>query len=152
MKMNAFWAVTVVLCAGLMSCQQSTTPQLAGADAAPVLHVAAPAATLTTVAFDALSHDFGAITAGEVVKHRYVFRNTGAAPVLIESVKPSCGCTSGDYSKEEIAPGGEGFVELSFNSQGKTGVQKKSATVTFSNTDPRVVVLSFAGEVVTKAE
>ena len=57
-------------------------------------------------------------------------------------VKPSCGCTSPDWSKEEIAPGKEGFIEIIFNSAGKSGMQRKNVSV-YLNTDPDYAQFDF---------
>ena len=91
--------------------------------------------------------DFGKIEQGTVAKHTYKFKNTGDAPLKLTRVKASCGCTTPNWSKEEIAPGEEGFVEINFNSAGKMGMQHKSVTVTgnFSGTNQ---LLRFKGEIV----
>jgi hypothetical protein len=65
----------------------------------------------------------------------------------ITDVKPSCGCTASDYTKEPVPPGGEGYVEVVFDSQGRTGTQQKTVTV-FANTDPPSHILRFKGEVI----
>lgn len=101
----------------------------------------------TQIEFGTMSHDFGRIVQGEQVSHRFSFRNTGTNPLQIVAVKPSCGCTTPAYTKEAVAPGSEGFVEVLFKSEGQSGTQSKSIQV-FANTAPRVTVLSFTGEVV----
>jgi Protein of unknown function (DUF1573) len=146
------WAAIALLSTGLAACQQATQPQLASPQESTMLQVPAPQAGLTTVEFAEDNHDFGAITEGDLVSHRFSFTNTGDHPVTIESLKASCGCTTGDYSQGEIAPGKSGYVEVKFDSKGKAGIQKKSVTVTFANTDPKVKMLTFMGEVVARAE
>jgi Protein of unknown function (DUF1573) len=146
------WAAIALLSAGLSACQQAATPPLAAPQEAAALQVPAPQSGITTVEFTEDAHDFGAITEGQTVTHRYTYTNTGEHPLLIEGLKPSCGCTAGEYTKEEVAPGKSGYVEVKFNSTGKAGVQKKSVTVTFVNTDPKNKMLTFSGEVVAKAE
>ena len=91
--------------------------------------------------------DFGEIKQGEKVKHTFTFKNTGENPLKITRVRPSCGCTSPNWTKEEIAPGSEGFIEVIFNSAGKSGVQSKSVTVTgnFKGTNK---MLRFKGVIV----
>ncbi len=102
---------------------------------------------LTTIEFYEESHNFGEIKEGEKVKHTFRFKNTGSNPLKVENVKASCGCTTPDWTKEEVAPGGEGMIEVEFNSQGRAGVARKTVTVT-TNTEPRNKILSFTGEVV----
>ena len=49
--------------------------------------------------------------------------------LIITNVKPSCGCTTPEYTKEAIAPGASGEIKFEFNSAGRVGVQNKSITV-----------------------
>lgn len=99
---------------------------------------------VTTVAWDEPTFNFGTKKTGEVIKHRYSFTNTGEHPLKLTRVKASCGCTTPNYSKEEIAPGEEGFIDVSFNSKGKTGPQTKTITVT-GNFQPVNYVLRLRG-------
>lgn len=108
---------------------------------------AATAIPVTTIEFAELNHSFGDVKQGEMAVNIYKFKNTGSNPAVIESVKPGCGCTASDYSKEPIPPGGEGYVKLEFNSAFKQGAQSKIATVVY-NGDPKVITLSFNCNVV----
>lgn len=101
---------------------------------------------IAKIEFEKEVHDFGTIKEGEKVSYKFKFKNTGTVPLLVKNVKPACGCTTYGWTKEEVPPGGEGFVEVVFNSEGRTGVQNKSVEV-FANTDPEVTTLKFKGEV-----
>jgi hypothetical protein len=94
------------------------------------------------VTFETMEHDFGKIREGEKVTYRFKFKNTGTVPLKITDVKPSCGCTASDYTRSPVPPGGDGFVEVVFDSQGRTGTQQKTVTV-YANTDPQAHVLRF---------
>ena len=89
-----------------------------------------------------VDHDFGTINEGEKVTHIYKFKNTGAVPLIIEGVRPSCGCTAPNWTKEPIPVGGEGEIEVVFDSKGKPNAQNKTVTVT-SNAWPKSTVLRF---------
>jgi hypothetical protein len=93
------------------------------------------------------SYDFGKIIAGKSVTYSYTFKNKGQSPLEITYVKPSCGCTTSNWSKSPIPPGQEGFVELTFNSSGKSGAQSKTVTV-YMNTEPITKILRFKGEII----
>ena len=54
--------------------------------------------------------DFKRVEDGEEVKHSYVFTNTGKGELTIRSAQASCGCTSPNWTKEPIPPGGTGFI------------------------------------------
>lgn len=125
----------------------AVTPATSPNSDSPEYMVRAEKMPKTTIKWDKDSHDFGKITEGEKVSHRFTFKNTGSNPLLMTMVKPSCGCTASNWSKEEIAPGGEGFVDLEFNSAGKSGVQRKNVTV-YLNAEPIMQYLTFMGEVV----
>ncbi|GIV25146.1 MAG: hypothetical protein KatS3mg026_0838 [Bacteroidia bacterium] len=99
------------------------------------------------IEFDKVEHDFGKIREGEKVSYRFKVKNPGTVPLRITDVKPSCGCTAPAWTKEPIPPGGEGFVEVVFDSQGRSGEQLKTVTV-FANTDPPSHLLRFRGEVI----
>lgn len=95
------------------------------------------------VKWEAEKHDFGSIPQGTPVNHTFTFKNTGNTPFKIESVKPSCGCTAADYSKDEIAPGAEGYVKVQYNAKA-TGVFNKTITVR-GNTEDAVKTLYIRG-------
>jgi hypothetical protein len=108
---------------------------------------AAAPAPLTTIKFEEVEFDFGQIKQGETVKHKFKFTNTGTNPLILENVKPSCGCTAIDWPKEPIAPGQTGEIEAQFNSTGKFGDQLKNITITL-NTTEHLERLTFKGFVV----
>ena len=101
-----------------------------------------PDGPLPVMEWTSTEHDFGTIKEGDKVNYTYKFKNTGAIPLIIESVRPSCGCTAPNWSKEPIPVGGEGFVEVVFDSNKKPNAQNKTVTVT-ANTWPQSTVLRF---------
>ncbi len=52
--------------------------------------------------------DIGSVRAGEVIKYDARLRNVGTEPLVVKEISTSCGCTSAEYDKQPIAPGGEG--------------------------------------------
>jgi len=100
----------------------------------------------TSLEFTETEFDFGTITSGENVTHRFVFKNTGTADLYISRVAADCGCTIADYVKEAVKPGEEGYVELIFDSGGYHGLQIKKVNV-YANTVPQVHELTIAAVV-----
>lgn len=166
MKKIGIFMFSALMLVGVMACEKSgttaggegdsTTTANGGPATTPPTDPMDPNATTaepvsnmppTSVEFMEESHNFGEVAEGDKVEHVFKFKNTGSNPLKVNNVKPSCGCTTPDWSKEEIAPGKEGFVKVEFDSKGKRGVQKKSVTVTFENTDPKNKILSFNCEV-----
>ncbi len=90
---------------------------------------------LTSIQFIDSSKNYGNITEGQKLAVSFRFKNSGSTPLIIESVKPSCGCTVADYPKEPLAPGKEGEITGEFDSNDRLGLQRKELTVT-SNTSP----------------
>lgn len=99
------------------------------------------------IKFEQTEHDFGRIIQGERVIFRFKFTNTGNSDLLITKVNSSCGCTVGKYPKTPIAPGKSDYVEASFDSSGRKGMQNKTITV-LSNTQPNLTTLRIKAEIV----
>ena len=60
------------------------------------------------ILFEHSEHNFGDINEKDgKVSHKFSFKNDGDQPLLILSVKPSCGCTTPNWSKNPINPGDE---------------------------------------------
>ena len=108
-----------------------------------------PDGPLPVMEFQTMDHDFGTITEGQVVEYTDAFKNTGAAPLIIQGAQGSCGCTVPDWTKEPIPAGGTGFVKAKFDSNGKPNIQNKTVTVT-ANTWPKQTVLRFKAMVTAK--
>ncbi len=96
--------------------------------------------------FDQSEFNFGQANEGDIVKHAFTFTNTGKSPLIIANATASCGCTVPEWSKEPIAPGQKGQINVEFNTQGKPGMQNKTVTVT-ANTNPAITTLKIAGSV-----
>lgn len=84
--------------------------------------------------------DLGNVTQGVPVSHEFEFTNTGAEPLVITSVKASCGCTVASYTETAIAPGEKGFVKATYNAA-KTGAFTKTVTVLSNAVDNPVLTL-----------
>lgn len=108
----------------------------------------APAnADLAVATFDAQNFDFGKIKQGTPVTHEFKFTNTGKVPMIITNVQASCGCTTPDWSKDPVPPGGKGFIKATYNAA-STGAFNKAVTVT-ANIPNGSVQLFIKGEVAT---
>ena len=103
-------------------------------------------ARMPVMSFDKELHDFGRITQGESISYSFHFRNSGNADLVISGCSATCGCTVADYPRGRIAPGKEGYVTVTFNSQGKTGQQYQEVTVT-SNAQPGRNILKITAQV-----
>jgi hypothetical protein len=101
---------------------------------------------LAKLVFREYEHNFGPVSEGEKVGYVFKFDNTGTADLVIASATTSCGCTIPEYDSKPIPPGGEGSLEVVFNTSGRNGMQTKTITVK-SNARPAVVLLKITAEV-----
>jgi len=101
----------------------------------------------TTIQWIDSVKDYGKITAGQKLDVSFRFKNTGDKPLVIYSVRPSCGCTAAEPPKEPIAPGAEGIINASFNSQGKEGLQNKDIYVEANTKGTQNHTIHFSVEV-----
>jgi Protein of unknown function (DUF1573) len=74
-------------------------------------------------------HDFGTVTEGDKVSHTFTVKNTGKAPLEIKRVRSSCGCTAAVTKEKEVAPGASTEIEVTFNTRGRMGPNRKTITI-----------------------
>ena len=102
---------------------------------------------LPVIKFTEGTYDFGKIIQGEKVSHKFSFTNEGKSNLIITSAKGSCGCTIAEPTKAPIAPGGTGTIDVTFDSNGKSGMVKKDVSVV-TNCEPNTVFISITGNVI----
>ncbi|WP_292008355.1 DUF1573 domain-containing protein [Chryseobacterium sp.] len=100
----------------------------------------------TTLALSESNFDFGNIKKGDKVEHVYEVTNTGTNPLIISEVKPGCGCTAPDFTKDPILPGKTGKITLHFDSTNFDGNVQKYADV-YANVDKAPVKLTFTANI-----
>lgn len=92
--------------------------------------------------FNEIEFDFGEIKEMDgKVSHKFVFTNNSKKSIQILTVKPSCGCTTPDWSKKEVKPGKEGFIVAEYNPKGRPGVFRKSLSVVTSDNKRSVIFI-----------
>lgn len=101
------------------------------------------------IEFDQRDYDFGTITEGEKAEGVFKITNSGKVDLVITSVKPSCGCTTPEWTKDAIAPGATGEIKFEFNSANRVGKQNKSITVK-SNAEKNIEIIRIKGMVIAK--
>jgi hypothetical protein len=99
------------------------------------------------IQFKTVEHDYGSIKEdGGLATAVFEFKNTGNQPLILNSVKATCGCTTPEWTQEPIAPGKSGTVKVAYNPKNRPGPFTKNANV-YSNTEPSVTVLTIKGKV-----
>ena len=66
--------------------------------------------------------------------------------LLIADATASCGCTTPSWTKEPVAPGAQGTMEVQFDSRGKNGIINKQVAVR-ANTQPSITTIAIKGNV-----
>lgn len=95
--------------------------------------------TLPVLSFETDNFEFpGTIMEGERVRHSFKFTNTGKSDLIISDASAPCGCTIPSYSKEPIAPGGQGKIDVEFNSENRGGGRHEKSVSVTSNAIPKV--------------
>ena len=90
-------------------------------------------------------HNFGEIPQNIPASVTYRFRNIGEVPLIISNVKPSCGCTTPEYTQTPIKKGEEGYIKATYNAA-NAGSFLKTVTVT-ANVEEQNITLRLQGEV-----
>jgi len=90
------------------------------------------------------THNFGKIAQGRPVTYNFEIVNTGTEPLILESVRASCGCTTPEWSKEPIAPGATSVIKVGYNAYAE-GMFNKTVTITYNNS--QVKTLTILGDV-----
>lgn len=104
----------------------------------------------SNISFEKTHHNYGNLNEEKgPADYKFIFTNTGNQPLLIKNVKPSCGCTTSDYSKQPIPPGAQGFVIARFAPKNRPGKFNKSITVTTNGSNP-TTLLRISGVVIPK--
>ena len=110
----------------------------------------APNPNAPVMKFTEAEFDFGDIKADSKVHHTFTFTNTGKSPLLIEDATASCGCTTPSWTKQPVAPGAQGKLEVQFDSRGKHGIISKQVAVR-ANTQPSITTIAIKGNVLDAA-
>lgn len=82
------------------------------------------------------TYDFGLMKEADGPKSGSVrFVNPGPDPVAVAGARPSCGCTSVDFSDEPVAPGDTATISFTYDPYGRPGKFDKSIRVYIGEND-----------------
>lgn len=94
--------------------------------------------------FKETEYDFGKIAQGKPVYYNFVVTNRSNEALKLDNVQASCGCTTPEWSREEIAPGGNSVIKVGYNAANE-GVFEKYITITYKGNQAKM--LKIKGEV-----
>lgn len=97
------------------------------------------------IAFEDKLHDFGDVLLSDgPLKCSFKFTNISGSPILINNIISSCGCTTPEWTRTSVQPGGTGSIEVTFaNDQGAVPFDK-TLTVYVTSVN-RPVILRIRG-------
>jgi len=100
------------------------------------------------ISVDNITYDFKVIEEmGGLAHHSFMIKNTGNAPLVINRVTASCGCTRPTWPQHPIAPNETTEVKVAYDPRGRVGEFHKTINV-YSNAQNNYLVLNIKGEVV----
>ena len=91
--------------------------------------------------------NFGTIKQGEKITLKFRCKNIGTKPLILTNVRPGCGCTIAEYSKEAILPNNEGWVTANFDSKKFCGEVHKSVLASSNTNNDAERNLQFTGNI-----
>ncbi|MBN1416547.1 MAG: DUF1573 domain-containing protein [Bacteroidales bacterium] len=110
------------------------------------IHAQAPNKVVSGIEWANTTFDFGKIPQGKPVVAEFQFKNPSMIPLIVYAVKPSCGCTVAEYTKEPIQPQKTGIIKVTFDAK-DSGYFQKSVTVD-TNAGEGIETLVIKGEVI----
>ena len=101
---------------------------------------------IAKIEFKTTTIDYGTVEKGSNGIRTFEFTNTGNAPLIISSVKSTCGCTVPKKPEAPIMPGKTGKIEVKYDTN-RVNPIRKTITV-LSNAETPTIALKIKGLVV----
>ncbi|MEI6347365.1 MAG: DUF1573 domain-containing protein [Bacteroidota bacterium] len=103
------------------------------------------------IKFETTTFDYGVIKEEKGPANGvFKFKNVGKADLQILSVRPSCGCTTSEYTKEAIKPGGSGVIKATYDPARRPGEFNKSISVVTNDPKNQNMMIFIKGNVIEK--
>ncbi len=99
-----------------------------------VVSLGVAGAATPRIAVDVPHFNFGEQPNNLTIEHAFEIRNDGDAPLKIERIRSSCGCTVGEVSSYQVAPGETATIAASYKLIGRRGNQH--SVLTLETNDP----------------
>ena len=89
--------------------------------------------------FEQETIDYGKIIKGSEGERTFVCINVGDAPLIIQSIKSSCGCTVPKKPENPIMPGEKGEIKVSYDTKRIGGFSKQITILSNAITVRKIV-------------
>ena len=90
------------------------------------------------IALKEAEFNFGKIPQGKPVYHLFEVINKTDKALKLDNVAASCGCTTPEWSREEIAPGSTSIIKVGYNAAAE-GHFEKTITITYNTNQTKVL-------------
>lgn len=77
------------------------------------------------ISFERPDRRLGALDRGSRTRMRFVFENTGRAPLVIHEIVTTCGCTRPRFSRRPVLPGQRDSLSVTFEAKDPGAFYKK---------------------------
>ncbi len=85
-------------------------------------------------------HDFGEIPQGIPAYYTFDIANVGKTALKFDNVTATCGCTTPEWSREEIAPGKTSTIKVGYNA-GVQGHFEKYVNISYNGTESKQLTI-----------
>jgi len=141
MQKIIFISISLLFLLGITACKNKASKKVKKENIEAKANKVADTANLPKISFDKTQYDFGVIKEGKKVETEFTFTNTGKTDLIITNASGSCGCTVPEYPKNTpIAPGEEGKIKVSFDSNYRPGNQQKTVTLVTNTLNKREIL------------
>lgn len=113
LKLKIMKQLLIILLIALCACQSNTSK------------------TDAKISFIVTEYNFGTLEYKKPAKCRFVVKNVGESPLIINNVETSCGCTVPEWTKKPIKLGKEGEINITYESD-FPGQFRKTITVFYN--------------------
>jgi len=92
------------------------------------------------IRFESLEHNYGTIQKGGNGDCEFTFTNEGDEPLILQTVRASCGCTTPSYTQKPVMPGQTGTIKVHYNTNNVGGFSKTVTVTSNAVNNPRTVL------------
>jgi hypothetical protein len=90
--------------------------------------------------------DFGTRDPSESIDHTFLLENTGTSDLIISAIRPACGCTAANMTRQTIPPGESAELSTRLNLVGRTGDLHKSILIESNDPANPALQLTLVGK------
>ncbi|MBN2053650.1 DUF1573 domain-containing protein [bacterium] len=100
-----------------------------------------------SISFAETLFDLGEVKHGTKPSHRFIFTNKGDRDLVITEIRSNCGCLTSTGIDAPIPPGGEGYIDITFNTERFSGRTTKNSTVSSNDPGTPRITLSITADI-----